>query len=92
MIRPATIEDVAVIAQAHVQSGQETCQQMLYLPILAEYKLDTRLALWLQVLKLNNHILLVTEGVGHIQGFIDVSLSEAKGIAKIIALYVLKAA
>jgi GNAT superfamily N-acetyltransferase len=92
MIRQATSEDVSAIAQVHVQSWQETYADVVYPHILAEQDVNKRLELWSQVLKLKNHIVLVAIDAGRIQGFIDVSLNEEKGIAKIMALYVLKAA
>ena len=92
MIRQATLEDISAIAQVHVQSWQETYADVVYPHILAEQDVNKRLELWSQVLKLKNHIVLVAIDAGGIQGFIDVSLNEEKGIAKIMALYVLKAA
>lgn len=91
MIRTATVDDVAAIARIHVQSWQETYAEMLYPHIVAEQTIETRLQLWSQVLQLKNHIILLYEDAGQVQGFIDVSLNEEKGIAKIMALYVLKA-
>ena len=92
MIRPAILEDVAAIAQVHVQSWMETYSGMVYPHIMAEQDIEKRLQLWSQVLKLNNHIVLVYASENQIQGFIDVSLNEEKGVAKIMALYVLKVA
>lgn len=92
MIRHANIEDAEAIAKLHVQSWQETYQDMVYPHILAEHNLEKRLQLWPQVLKLDNHIVLLSEQAGQLQGFIDVSLNEEKGVAKIMALYVLKSA
>lgn len=91
MIRPATLEDAVHIAAVHVQSWQETYQHMLYPEVLSECDLEKRLTLWQQVLTMSNHIVLVDEAQGKIQAFIDVCLNEDKGIAKIMALYVLQA-
>ena len=91
MIRAATQEDAVAIAQVHVQSWQETYEHVVYPHILEQYSLEKRLQLWPQVLKLKNHIVLVYEHSGQIQGFIDVSLNEEKGVAKIMAFYVLQA-
>lgn len=90
MIRSATLEDVSVIAQVHVKSWQETYEHIVHPHILAEYNVNKRIELWSQVLRLKNHIVLVAIDDGRIQGFIDVSLNEEKGIAKIMALYLLK--
>ena len=92
MIRPATFEDVSAIAQVHMQSWQESYAHLVYPHIAAEHSLNKRLELWSHVLKMKNHIVLVAIDEGGIQGFIDVSLNEEKGIAKIMALYLLKAA
>jgi GNAT superfamily N-acetyltransferase len=92
MIRPATLEDVAALAEAVVRSWRATYRGMIPDAYLAAITVEGRAAVWRKVISEGHRDVAVCELDGRLVGFVSVEPSrDAEADAdtgEVVALYV----